>query len=207
VRGRLASALAVVLACGCQGLGFPRDCPVEPLDSAKVLAGLRAQGTIRLTQEKTEPTLSFAVEAVDGALIFVAFTAFGTRAFTIEQRGSTLHFDDFLGRHMGVEARWLVDAIHRAYLIPTPEGQRLGQEEFHWRWAGEYVIERSDSDGSVRSRVFSKNPSASDGKVRIQYPGSLGASVGIENPWCGYRARLFFQRSETRDPHENEPAG
>ena len=193
-----ALALVLVLACGCQGLGTGGrpGCPVTPVDTAAITAELRAQGTIGIGDDASRTTLGFAVERAGDALTLVGFTPFGTRAFAIRQVGSELHVDDFVGRRMGVEPIWLADALHRAYFVLPPADAEQTATGRRWRRAGEEITQHSGSDGAPRTRRFARAEAGSTDVVTVEYARPPGAGVEIDNPWCGYHARLSLVRDD-----------
>lgn len=193
-------ALSLALLCSCQGFGLRTGagCPVELADAGTIEPGLRAQGTMRVTGGEIATTLSFAVEQVDETLTLVGFTPFGTRAFAIRQVGTELRVDDFVGRRMGFEPVWLADALHRAYFIvpPADTGETAGGRR--WQWGGEEIAERLGPDGAPRLRTFSHAGAGSTEVVAVEYSRSADAGTGVEvdNPWCGYHARLLLERDD-----------
>jgi hypothetical protein len=167
-------------------------CPVMLVDSERISdAGLLRQ-RIRVGDGDREVSIETVVQIEPGELVVVGFTPFGTRAFTIRQRGQDLEIEDRVARAMGIRAIWLLDALHRSRWIAAPDAS--GGESERWEWGGETVEQQRAGPGGPLVRVFrvtaGGSSATSDLAVRVEYSDAETSSVQIENPWCGYRARI-----------------
>ncbi len=211
----------VLVSCfiGCQGTGpgVERGCPVALADVARLPSGLRASGTLRVDST----TIGFALERNDETLTLVGFTPFGTRAFSVQQNGTAMQIDDFVGQRMGIDPVWLVDALHRAVLIEAPTD--IENPDAEWRWHDERVTERFDAAGKRTTRHFAREGVGAHALTLVHYlqwegvgeerigarsPSdmkSAGTIATVDNPWCGYHGSLVLHtRERGRSTAEDE---
>jgi hypothetical protein len=214
----LAVLCAAPAAVACSSLPFMHDatphCPVALVPSQELEDGLRLRVRFHATTPESSMRVEAAVEVQHGTLTLAAFNPFGTRVFAITQRGTELEIEGALGRHMGVRPVLLLDAIHRAILLPSP-----GRSP--WRWKSESVEERRDA-GRLEQRVF-RSLEAKDADAANTPPegedghAELGAHVeyrvlesvealDITNDWCPYEARIVILARSDRAAVNPSPA-
>ncbi|MBW2274542.1 MAG: DUF3261 domain-containing protein [Deltaproteobacteria bacterium] len=130
-----------------------------------------------------------AVEVRDGKLVVAAFTPFGTRAFAITQEGREISIEGELVRHKGVRPTLLLDALHRALFLPSPDTTP-------WRWHEEWVEEHR-VDGRLERRVFrpadpdTEDENAAGARVEYRVLETIEA-LEIQNDWCPYEAQVVI---------------
>ena len=185
----LLSCLLHALACASLPFGDEPvpHCPVSLVPSEELDPGLRMRVNMHVTTPESSLRVEASIERRDGALVIAGFTPFGTRAFAITQEGTKLRVEEHFGRHMGVRSALIVDALHRALLLPS-------RGEARWQWGGEWVEERR-AGGMLESRVFravEPDPEAGDAAgARADYGvHERVAAFEVENLWCPYEARL-----------------
>lgn len=120
----------------------------------------------------------------------VGLTPFGTRAFSIRQRGLEVREEPHNRGAWPFPLRNILLDVHRAYFLPIPKTPkpdgwheaRRGAEIVAERWAAGRLVERS-------FRRVSGDP---PGRIVIRYV--LGSShthpareIRLENEWLGYR--------------------
>lgn len=193
--GPLVALGTLLFLCACQNPPWRKHCPVPLAPSETV-----ARGTVRRLRVEFETgDREVAYDAVverqeDGALMWIGLTPFGTRAFSVIQRGTEFWVDNKVGKHVGMRPRQLLDAMHRAELIaPFAPGPGDGSRWFERE--GERVVDTWE-DGSRKERTYAAasvpNAPATRPAVHILYSGDPGGPIRIDNDWCDYEARLLI---------------
>jgi hypothetical protein len=209
-RARLLGLCLCALVLGCQsaGSGSPPGCPVVPAEPTSLSPDYRGQGALRVAQT----TLGFAVERDGDTLTIVGFTPFGTRAFAIRQKGTSLKVDDFVGERMGVEPLWLADALHRAFFIAEPNGAQVvrdsvdpaGPQARRWSWRDATVTDYFKPNGRRVARQFNRGEIDSAEVAIIRYTDAEGTGAEVYNPWCGYHGRIVLREQRPQDEGRSE---
>jgi hypothetical protein len=175
--------------------GSPGPCPVLLVDTADIPEGplLRQRVRIRSLAEEREIPLELAVQLRDQVITIVAFTPFGTRAFSIVQRGIEIEIDDFVGSQLGVRPIWLLDALHRSRWITAPTDLQ-GLEVQRRPRGEERIAQPPAADGEAVTRSFRLEGSSalpsSDDEVSVEYRPAEAGRIRLSNPWCGYTASI-----------------
>lgn len=193
----------LLLISGCSSLPFSNDaiphCPVALVPSQELDPGLRMQLRFHVTTPETSLRVETSLEVQDGKLVVAGFTPFGTRAFTITQSGSEIEVVEQFGRNEGVRPVLILDALHRALLLPSGS-------ETPRQWGGEWVEEQRTDQRLVRRVFRALAPVPEGANEHTRDAGEPGARVEyrvlenvegaeIENFWCPYEARMVILAS------------
>lgn len=119
------------------------------------------------------------------SLVVVVLTPFGTRAFSVEQRGGQARVDGSGSRAPAVPPRWILLDIQRALAVPGhmvadgPHRERRGDETIEERWRGGRLLERRHVRGDQEHAVV------------IRYEGGMippvpPRRIHYRNPWGRY---------------------
>lgn len=149
----------------------------------------------QLAAEYGDRTVSFEAVLQKKAerLVVLGLTPYGTRAFVIEQTGTSFTFTDHLPPEHALPfpPRSILLDIHRAWFMalpgaPRPDGEHAGERD------GEQVTEVWRG-GRVLERRYRRLDGAPPGVIRVTYgpTGMAGLEppdeVVLENAWFGYR--------------------
>lgn len=192
-RGRRFAALFAGLLMlgglgGCAGFGawLPPHCPVELVASDTLPADLWLRAKLRFAIDEESVALEAIAQNGPDGLALVGIAPYGASLFALEQRGRDVHIESAATREHRYLAHFTLDALHRIYWIPAPEGggAETGKNAGgSWAWGDERVAE--ESLAGTRRRTFTRGHET----VTIEYPGPTGnGGIRIENPWCGYSA-------------------
>ncbi|MCG8591435.1 MAG: DUF3261 domain-containing protein [Proteobacteria bacterium] len=174
-RASLALALFLAASCGCQTWLSPRPpCPGPLAPVAALAEGEGRRFRVRFGAETPGVRLDAVLRRQGDELVLAAFTPFGTRAFAVVQRGGQVETQAGISRHLGVAPVWLLDAVHRAWLLDPARDVD-----------GEEVVVGSDG-----SRHYRRPPRADAVTVA-----PVAEGVRVSNPWCGYDASLRLVES------------
>jgi hypothetical protein len=127
-----------------------------------------------------------------GVLRVVGLTPFGTRAFLLEQRGSTVEFTSYVPRELPFAPTFMLLDIHRVFDTwldgpPPADGQRgatVGDEQITERWQG----------GRLQQRTFVRTTGSPPGAITITCKGQalpgVAAEIVIDNVRHGYQLAI-----------------
>ena len=137
-------------------------------------------------------------------LTVIGLTPFGTRAFTIRQRGTQVIAESLAPGAWPFPPRNILIDIHRIYFVPLPAtppapGIReipRGDEIMEERWESQRLVERS----------FRRASGDPPGRIVVTYRSGTtrdapAPEVRLENEWYGYRLDVTtVSRSELTCP-------
>ena len=183
--------LVLALSAGCASRkpqATAPDYPGELVDPATIPDDFLARQRVRATWIDGEVEFDAVLQKQGDALTMVGLTPFGTRAFTLAQKGREVSFTKEIDRDLPFPPRNILLDVQRALF---PAGERAGEE----------VLERIEG-GRLMERSFRRRDGKPAGQIVITYEGGM---VGIEPPrvlvlengWFGYRLRVeteSFQR-------------
>lgn len=204
---RLASlcALAALTACATATPPPPRevDYPGALVRASEVPGAFLWRQ--QLVAEYGPRTVSFeaVLQKKDDRIVVLGLTPYGTRAFVIEQTGTSFTFTDHLppGHALPFPPRSILLDVHRAWFMALPGAPRADGEHTAVR-EGEQVTEVWRG-GRVLERRYRRLDGAPAGEVRVTYgpEGMAGLAppdeVVLDNGWFGYR--LVVKTVERRD--------
>jgi len=173
------TTLAALAATGCLtpwGARPRPHCPIELVPSDALSEGAAWRARIELSSGADEPRAirgEVAARVEGGVLRLAALTPFGTRAFTIVQRGTQPTVDDLLGRRLGLEPLWILDAFHRLHALEALDARPAPPVggPVVWSHGGERIEESAVATGPRRCVVRAGARSATTGAATAS-PGS-----------------------------------
>ncbi len=188
MRGAARAGCCLILVgvlCGCASPARPpkTGCPVVPVPSERLPEALALRARLQLESRGREVGLEVVANRVGDDFVIVGLATHGLRLFTVRQHGRELDVDAGDDPGLSYLALFVVDVLHRAYLIETSgTGGSWGEE----------IVEESRRDG-VRTRSFrAPGTESAASQVAIEYPDEFpGQGAGlteIRNDWCGYEA-------------------
>jgi hypothetical protein len=126
-------------------------------------------------------------------LVVIGFTPFGTRAFSIRQRGTEVRAEVHAPGSWPFPPEYILLDIHRAYLVPLPAQPPPGGHR-ETRHGAEYVHEEWAS-GRLTKRSFLAADDGQGRPVVVSYGGEetrngVGGKVRIENDALGYELEV-----------------
>lgn len=199
MRGRpLITALALALAA-CS----PR--PSQPPDPSQ----LRYPGVLATPQALAERPDFLARQSLVGhygerevhgevvvqkrgaTLTLIGMSAFGSKAFVIQQDAEGVRSQEILPGSLPFPAEFMLLDVHRALFMGLPEGtgaKRTGRRE------GEAVTELW-ADGKLQRRSFRRLDRRPRGTITIDYVGGMAgprppAKIVLDNQWFGYSVEI-----------------
>ena len=137
-------------------------------------------------------------------LVVIGFTPFGTRAFSIRQRGTEVQAEVHVPGSWPFPPEYILLDIHRAYLVPLPEVPPASEHR-EIRYGGERVTERWEV-GRLVERMFSRAGARRAAAVAVRYVGGetherIVRETWIENGAFGYELRITtLSRVDLRCP-------
>ena len=195
---RVAMLSLVLIGCA------PR--PTQPPDPAKMqhllvpaqaLSGRRdflARQSLRGRQGEREIHGEVVVQKRGATLTLIGMTAFGSKAFVIQQDASGVRSQEFLPGSLPFPAEFMLLDVHRALFIGlssgTGDGKRRGKRE------GEAITETWQG-GKLLRRSFRHRRAR--GTIDIEYVGGMvGGMLGerppariiVVNGWFGYTVEI-----------------
>ena len=194
---RRAAMLSLVLL-GCA----PR--PTQPPDPAQMqhllvpaqeLAGRQdflARQSLRGRQGEREIHGEVVVQKQGATLTLIGMTAFGSKAFVIQQDASGVKSQEFLPGSLPFPAEFMLLDVHRALFIGlspgTGDGERRGERE------GEAITETWRGGKLVR-RSFRRLDRRARGTIDIDYVDGMAgerppARIVVVNGWFGYTVEI-----------------
>lgn len=190
---RYAFAFALfVAACGGRQHGptlRASDYPGELVSSEQITTNvlMRQQITARFGERET--TFDAVVQVQGGVVTVVGLTPFGTRAFSIVQRGRAIEFESFTDEPLPFPPEFILLDVHRTFFV-TPAGEAPSDGERRSERGGEEVVE-SYSEGRLVRRSFRRLDGRPAGLITVTYEGGFAmpnapATVHFENAWFGY---------------------
>lgn len=182
------AALSLAVACG------PPPGPPRYPGDLRATSDLGPDFTLRqeiaITFGDREARFEAVLEKRGDLLLLLALSPFGSRAFAIEQRGTSVELTRFVDEELPFPPRWVLLDVHRTLFLglgagPRPDGWT--EEER----AGERVRERW-SGGRLLERTFDRLDGEPEGRIRIEYgdgmaPGEPPPLIHFDNGWLGYR--------------------
>lgn len=134
--------------------------------------------------------LECVLQLSQGELTIVGLSPFGTRAFSLSQKGLEHSFTKYVDRELPFDPLHILADVHRVFFRALPEGPgevRTGVEQGERvteRWVGGVLVERS-------FERLDQNPA---GTVRVTFSGGpaplVSPHVVIDNGWYGYRIEI-----------------
>lgn len=197
----MARALAMVWGlalCACASAGTPHTLdadsyPGHLIDSAELPDGVFLRQRIEATHRGRTESFSAVVQTADGVLTVLALTPYGSRAMLIEQRGQTIHHEQFVDVPLPVPPRFVLLDLQRTLFLQVPPNPPAdGERSFEWQ--AERVIERY-AGGRLRERSFERLDGKPAGRITVRYleglaDGQPPAHIELENGWLGYALRI-----------------
>ncbi len=125
-------------------------------------------------------------------LTLIGLSPFGSRAFTLIQRGDTVEYTEHMPQPLPFPARFMLIDIHRTLFVgllgPREDGRHtevVGDEQISEEWAG----------GRLQMRSFSRVDGHPAGTIVIRYqggyrPGEAPQKVTLDNSWFGYQLEV-----------------
>ncbi len=184
---------ALVICVGCAGR--PRSAPPSVAYPGTLVPTERITGDFLLRQtiaahyRERDVEFSAVVQKQGGALLLLALTPFGSRAFSLEQRGTEVTFTSYVPRELPFPPRYMLQDLHRTLFLgidggPLADGEHVAQRD------GEEVIERWEG-GRLRSRAFRRLSGDVAGRIEVTYDGGMrwpdvARVVHFHNGWFGY---------------------
>jgi len=182
----LAVALSLVSTQACTTLysWFPKEgCPVVPVSSAALPDTLSLRARMQVRARDVDIGLEVVAQVEAGELVVVGLAPYGTRLFTVHQRGREFEIEAMSSAKLGLLATWVMDALHRSHWIGPEDA-----DSARFAWAGEVVRESAFDGGRRRAFRRAGEDSAAPG-VTIDYLRSPASrSAVIRSEWCGYEA-------------------
>jgi hypothetical protein len=167
--------LFLVLACA----SAPPPAGLEPegaLVAADEIPGnflMRQQIDFRYGEESG--SFEAVVQKHCDELTVIGFTPFGTRAFSIRQRGLQVSVESHLAGAWPFSPRFVLLDIHRSYFVPIPENPpHEGTREVSH--GGESILERW-SAGRLVERSYRPDPAGPAGGIVVRYVDGATARV------------------------------
>jgi Protein of unknown function (DUF3261) len=130
--------------------------PIPPHDLRGVLVSTEQLKPPFVVQQRIEgryqggdATMECVVQLKDNKLTVLGLTPFGTRAFVIEQTGTTVHFEKFIDRDLPVQPEAVLYDIHRVFFrgLPRPDSDGVREQQdqselVRETWSGGHITER-----------------------------------------------------------------
>lgn len=212
VRSGLAAGFAIALlgAIGCQRgpTTQPEGREKQPPEQAPELTEDAYPGQLRPMSEVSENFVlrqqlrgealgrRFRGETVlqkqGDTLTLVGLSPFGTRAFTLIQRGDEVEYSEHMPQPLPFPARFMLIDIHRTLFVgldgPRDDGEHtgvVGDENVREHWAA----------GKLHTRVFTRVAGSPKGAITVTYeggyrPGEAPPTIGFDNRWFGYKLTI-----------------
>jgi hypothetical protein len=159
--------LCLVLACA----SAPR--PADPEPEGALVATDEIPGNFLMRQQidlrygEQSGSFEAVVQKHCDELTVVGFTPFGTRAFSIRQRGLQVSVESHLAGAWPFSPRYVLLDIHRSYFVPIPENPpHEGTRQL--TYGAEAILERW-SAGRLVERIYRPDPSAPAGGSVVRY--------------------------------------
>ena len=146
-------ALACLAACG----GSQHSQLLHPTRETGVLVPPRQivadfvwRQRIAVRFKARRDSFSAVIEKRADRLLLLGLTPFGTRAFALEQRGTTVTFTPYIELELPFSPLYVLADVHRAFFrglpnAPLPDGwheQSANGEQIRERWQGGRLFER-----------------------------------------------------------------
>jgi hypothetical protein len=200
---RLLAALVLAVACGCGPQPSPHSRPAadaypgELLDSSALPDGLFVRQRIAAKYGKRDLSFSAVLQTDQGTLSLLALTPYGSRAFSVEQRGQRVSFQRFVDQELPFPPRFILLDVHRTLFIGLP-GAPLADGVHEGERSGERIVERWQN-ARLLERTFTRLDGRPKGAVRIAYQGGMSAGeiparIDLDNGWFGYRLAIHTLR-------------
>jgi len=195
MRRRIAAALAALAALGAACAGGPsppatRGAGGSGLVPTQEIAGnflMRQQLAFRAGEERGH--FEALVQKHCDELIVVGLSPFGSRAFTLRQRGVDVEVETHIDVAWPFPPRRVLQDVHRVYLLPLADPPLAdGVHESVW---GDEVVSERWSSGRLRERRLRRSDGAPPGDVVVRYEDGASAEhppvrVRVVNERFGY---------------------
>jgi hypothetical protein len=191
--------LALLLAACAAPAAVPGPAPLPELPALPAgPAGFQLRQALRFEYPGGSGSLEVIVQSRCGELAIVGLAPFGSRAFTLIQRGSRLESELHLPGAWPFPPENIARDVHRALLVPLPAQPPPGGER-ELRYGGERVRERW-GQGQLRERWLIPDGAAEPGGVRIEYRDGatrehLSQDFRLENRALGYALEITTSES------------
>ena len=194
---RRAAMLSLVLLGCAPGPTQPPD-PAQMqhlLVPAQALAARQdflARQSLRGRQGEREIHGEVIVQKQGATLTLIGMTAFGSKAFVIQQDAAGVRSQEILPGSLPFPAEFMLLDVHRALFIGlsegTGDGERRGERE------GEAITETWQGGKLVR-RSFRRLERRARGTIDIEYVGGMAgerppARIVVVNGWFGYTVEI-----------------
>lgn len=193
----------MLLSLGCIGCAHrapppPTERPTEAdypgslVPSERLPDGLFYEQRIEARHELGEVSFWAVLQTRDGVLALLGLTPYGTRAFLLEQRGTSHHFTAYIDRPLPFPSRYILLDVHRTFFLGLPPP--AGDGRFQGVIDGDRVTEVW-RDGRLRERSFVRVEGKPPGTIRIRYiggmrPGVPPPRIEFDNGWFGYKLTI-----------------
>jgi hypothetical protein len=190
---RAAAAALAVLGLACVSAGPPSGPKPEPAESLVPTSEIAGNFLMRqqLVYEAGEDRGGFEalVQKRCDELVVVGLTPFGSRAFTLRQRGVDVQVETHVDLEWPFPPRRILLDVHRVFLLPIanpPPADGVTES----RWGSEIVTERWAS-GVLRERRFTRADGRPQEEVVVVYLDGASSEhapirVRVENRRFGY---------------------
>jgi hypothetical protein len=191
---RWAARLIPVLLIACVSGQAPEpaaslEAPGELVATAEIPGNFLMRQQIDYRYGEQSGSFEAVVQKHCDELTVIGLTPFGTRAFSIRQRGSEVSVESHLPGAWPFPPRYVLLDIHRSYFVPIPKNPpREGRREIPH---GDGSILESWSAGRLLKRSYRPPPGGSAGRVVVTYVGGATAReparrVRLRNERYGY---------------------
>ena len=162
--------------------------------------GFRLRQALRFEYEAGSGGLEVIVQSRCGELTIIGLAPFGSRAFTLIQRGSALEAELQLPGAWPFPPENIALDVHRALLVPLPAEPPPGGER-ELLYGGERVRERW-AQGLLRERLLRSQAAPARKGVRIEYRDGasrehLSQDFRLENLDLGYALEITTSESRS----------
>lgn len=200
---RLGSSAFLLAGCAVQGPAAESDAsaPSEGLTSTREIRGnflMRQQIDYRFGERRG--SFEAVLQKRCDVLTLIGFTPFGTRAFTIEQRGHDVSARTHVSGTWPFPPHFILLDVHRAYLVPMPESPPA--DGFRELLYGAEVVSEKWAAGRLLERRFDRFDADRPGPIIVTYvdgsvPGAPAREIHIVNERHGYELDVTtLSRSE-----------
>jgi hypothetical protein len=200
---RLGSSAFLLAGCAVQGPAGEGDAsaPFQALASTREIRGnfsMRQQIDYRFGERRG--SFEAVVQKRCDVLTLVGFTPFGTRAFSIEQRGREVSARTHVSGTWPFPPHFILLDVHRAYLVPMPE--RPPADGFRELRHGAERVSETWAAGRLLERRFDRLDTGRPGPILVRYvdgsvPGAPAREIQIANQRHGYELDVTtLSRSE-----------
>jgi len=202
MRGVVALA-ALLVACGGSRPGGPRAPSADPsssvfVDTAQIPGDFVWRQRIGVSYGERHESFQAVLEKHGNRLVLLALTPFGTRAFALEQVGTTVTYTPFVDFELPFPPGYILADVHRTFFRGLPPPSRDGAHE--GAGDGERIIEHWALRRLVR-REYAPLDAAASTSIVIDYVGGMQGrtpprEIRFDNRRYGYALTI----TTLRDP-------